>query len=128
MSEQPAHSRPGVIAVREALPATLPARRAGLEIAEFDTEFVVWDPKWKMVHHLEGVAAILFDACDGSTHSAELLAEIAEATGVTLAAVTDEVTTVWQMFNRRDLLAAPEPAELPARPPAQKRRGRRKSA
>ena len=125
MSEQPAHSRPGVIAVREALPAVLPTRRAGLEVAEFDTEFVVWDPTSKMVHHLEGVAAILFDACDGSTGSAELLAEIAEATGVTLDAVTDEVTTVWQMYNRRDLLATPEP---PARPTGQAGRGRRKRA
>ena len=114
MSEQPA-PRPGVIAVREALPATFPARRAGLEIAEFDTELVVWDPTSKMVHHLEGIAAIVFDACDGSTRSDELVAEIAEATGVEPAVVNEEVLTVWQMFNRRDLLAVTQPVAQPPR-------------
>ncbi len=104
---------------------TLPARRAGLEIAEFDTELVVWDPTSKMVHHLEGIAAIVFDACDGSTRTAELLDEIADATEMSIDTVAEEVTTVWQMFNRRDLLIAPE---APGPAAGQPRRGRRKRA
>ena len=100
---------PGIIAIREPLPAVMPAQRPGLELAEFDTEVVVWDPESKMVHHLDGLAAIAFDACDGTTGSDELVSEIAEATGLDHAAVVDEVTTVWQMFNRRNLFALPEP-------------------
>ena len=79
----------------------------------------------RRAHRIDAALPAKLHRADGSTHSAELLAEIAEATGVPLDAVTDEVTTVWQMYNRRDLLATPEP---PARPTGQAGRGRRKRA
>ncbi len=57
----------------------LPARHAHLEIAEFGTELVVYDPQVHMVHLLSGFQALLFDACDGSTATEALVAEFVEA-------------------------------------------------
>lgn len=119
---------PRLITVSEPLPASLPARRDDLEIAEFDTEVVVWDPVAKMVHHLQGLAAIVFDACDGATRSAELVDEIDDATGMGRAVVEEEVTTVWQMFNRRSLFELPPTSTEPSKPQPGARQRRRKRA
>lgn len=119
---------PRIISIREPLPATLPVRRSDLEVAEFDTELVVWDPVAKMVHHLHGVAAILFDACDGLTPSSQLIGEIQEATGLSRAVVDEELTTVWQMFNRRSLFALPPGVTEEAKPAPQARQRRRRRA
>jgi len=110
----------GVISIREPLPAVMPARRPGIEIADFDTEVVVWDPASQMVHHLDGLAAVVFDACDGVTRTDDLIAEITEATGLERSAAVAEVTTVWAIFNRRNLFALPEPTV----PRGQRRRRR----
>jgi hypothetical protein len=61
------------------LPERMPERRADLEIAEFDHEFVVFDPLAEQVHFVEGFMAIVFDACDGNTLTEHLLAELADA-------------------------------------------------
>jgi hypothetical protein len=61
------------------LPEVLPDRNSDVEVAAFDTEFVVFDPRNRMAHRLEGQHALVFDACDGSTRTAALLAELHEA-------------------------------------------------
>jgi hypothetical protein len=61
------------------LPEVLPARHPDLEVAEFETEFVVFDAANRMVHHLEGVQALVFDACDGMTSAESIGGELAAA-------------------------------------------------
>jgi hypothetical protein len=61
------------------LPERMPERRPDLEIAEFDHEFIVFDPDAKQVHLVEGFLAIVFDACDGATLTEHLLGELADA-------------------------------------------------
>ena len=59
------------------LPEVLPARHPDVEIAEFDTEFVVFDPRCNDVHRMVGLTAVVFDACDGVTTLASLVGEVA---------------------------------------------------
>ena len=63
---------------RSPLPDALPARHRGIEVAEFDAEFVAFDPRCSEVHLLSGMAAVVFDACDGSTPTAVLVDELVE--------------------------------------------------
>lgn len=53
----------------------MPRRSTHVEVADFDAEFVVFDPRNTMVHHLSGWIAIVFDACDGESSRAELAAD-----------------------------------------------------
>lgn len=57
----------------------LPARHAYLEVADFGTELVIYDPETHMAHLLRGLQALLFDACDGSTATESLVAEFVDA-------------------------------------------------
>jgi hypothetical protein len=59
---------------------SLPTVRADLHVAEFDLEYVVWDPTCETVHLLTGLHAIAFDACRHGTTFDSLLAEIADIT------------------------------------------------
>ena len=58
------------------LPDVMPVRHRDVEVAEFDTEFVVFDPGCNDVHRLVGVTAVVFDACDGVTSAVELVGEL----------------------------------------------------
>lgn len=60
------------------LPERLPGRRDHLEVAEFDSEFVVFDAATSSVHLIGGVPAVVFDACDGETTVESLIGEFAE--------------------------------------------------
>ena len=53
----------------------MPRRTRHVEVADFGTEFVVFDPRNRMAHHVSGWPAVVFDACDGTTAVAELAAE-----------------------------------------------------
>ena len=54
----------------------MPVRHPALEVAEFEVELVVFDPRVNRVHHLRDLGAAVFDACDGVTPMADLVAEI----------------------------------------------------
>ncbi|MBU6315418.1 MAG: PqqD family peptide modification chaperone [Acidobacteria bacterium] len=97
-------SEPRVIRISDPLPAVLPKRRKGLEVAEFEAELVVLDTASKQAHHLDGLASIVFDACDGRTRSQELIRQVAEATGSEPTAVASEVTELWRSFVRLGLV------------------------
>lgn len=64
------------------LPEVMPARHPTLEIAEFETEFVVFDPRSDRVHLLEGLDAVVFDACDGASAPAGLVTDLVEIAGL----------------------------------------------
>ncbi|MFZ4718652.1 MAG: hypothetical protein ACOYMR_04470 [Ilumatobacteraceae bacterium] len=59
--------------------ATMPDPRADLHVASFDTEYVVWDPTCGLVHLLEGLHAVVFDACRSRIGRDELAAELVAA-------------------------------------------------
>ena len=61
---------------------SLPKLRTELHIAEFDLEYVVWDPTCETVHLLRGLHAITFDACRTGATNADLIGEIVESTHV----------------------------------------------
>ena len=63
------------------LPAIMPRRRADVLVAEFDGELVVLVPGERMAHHLDAGLSLVLDSCDGSTPTADVVAEIAGATG-----------------------------------------------
>ncbi|MEY4175545.1 MAG: hypothetical protein RI900_2710 [Actinomycetota bacterium] len=97
-------SEPKVIRVEDPLPAVLPKHRKGLEIAEFDTELVVLETESNRAHHLQGLAAIVFDACDGRTRSDQLVRQVAEAMGIDEPEAHRQVADLWRTFVRIRLL------------------------
>lgn len=99
-------SEPKVIRIEEPLPEVLPKHRKELEVAEFDTELVVLATGSNRAHHLQGLAAIVFDACDGRTRSDRLVGEVAEAMGIDDAEARAQVTDLWRTFVRIGLLRA----------------------
>lgn len=62
---------------------SLPAPSDALEIAEFETELVVFDADHGEIHLLSDLAAIVFDACVARAARSELAAEITEALDLT---------------------------------------------
>jgi hypothetical protein len=53
----------------------MPRNSTEAEVADFGTEFVVFDPRNRMAHHLSGWMAVVFDACDGTTLVADLVTD-----------------------------------------------------
>lgn len=75
----------------------LPRRHPDIEVAEFDTEFVVFDPSVGQVHRIAGLEAAVFDACDGVTTVDALVDEL-ELEGPA------EVTSSLERFRQLGLL------------------------
>jgi hypothetical protein len=59
----------------------LPRRHGDIDVAGFDTAFVVFDPRCMQVHLIDGFGAVVFDACDGETPRKTLLDEVCDVTG-----------------------------------------------
>jgi len=94
--------------------ATMPSRHPALEVAEFEVELVVFDPRVNRVHHLRDLGAAVFDACDGVTPVADLVAEIVEVAGATEQDAVEAVDAVLASLAAEGML---EGAEPPAPPP-----------
>jgi len=93
-----------LIRVQDPLPDVLPKRRKGLEVAEFGTELVVLATHSKQAHHLQGLASIVFDACDGRTRSEELAQQVAQSTGCELREARSAIGEIWRTFVRAGLV------------------------
>jgi hypothetical protein len=63
------------------LPVIMPHRRAEAIVADFDTELVVLVPEARQAHLLDEGLSLVLDSCDGVTSTADVIAEVAEATG-----------------------------------------------
>lgn len=50
-----------------------------MQVAEFELEYVVFDPRSRMAHHLVREHAVVFEACDGHSSPAPLVADLVEA-------------------------------------------------
>ncbi|HAP78440.1 MAG TPA: hypothetical protein DCR14_20450 [Acidimicrobiaceae bacterium] len=90
----------------------LPRRNPALEIAEFEVEFVVYDPGTQQVHHLRELTAVVFDACGEAVTTEELAAELAEAMQVPVADAERSVVDTVDVLARAGLLAVDPPAAM----------------
>lgn len=95
------------------LPDVLPARHPDLEVAEFDTEYVIFDPRCSEVHLIEGVTAIVFDACDGSTPLADLVEEFSDVLGIDASVVRIQVAEALVALASVGALEGTTPTERP---------------
>lgn len=93
--------------------SVMPRREAQVEIAEFDDATVVFDDRTNTVHLLEAFAAVVFDACDGSTVRSALAEEISDALGQPCATVAEQVDATIANFAGLGLLDGVEPAAQP---------------
>ena len=91
----------------------LPARNQLIEIAEFDADVVVFDPRCKRVHLIEGLAAVVFDACDGVTTRHDLLTDMVAALDVSADEADRRVQESLDSFKVLGLLAGTEFDEPP---------------
>ncbi len=113
--------------------AVMPARHPELEVAEFDAELVVFDPRVNQVHLVEGLAAVLLASCDGATPRSEVVGDLVELLGLEAAAAAGEVDVTLATFAGLGLLEGTEPPVPPppclgcgeAAPTRRRRRRRR---
>jgi hypothetical protein len=71
----------------DGLPTTMPRKRDEAMVADFDTELVVLVPEAREAHLLDEGLSLVLDSCDGVTPTADVIAEVADATGDTPAQV-----------------------------------------
>lgn len=93
--------------------ALLPARHPRLEVAGFEVECVVFDPLVNRVHHLRELAAVVFDACDGTTTTASLVDELCEVLEVEPAAAQAAIESALESLREAGLLVGSEPPPDP---------------
>ena len=91
----------------------MPLPHPELEIAEFDTELVVLDPRVDRVHHVVGLIAVVFDACDGTTTVEQLAAELADALAISPADADGQVRAALGVLGGNGLLEGTDPPEEP---------------
>jgi len=63
------------------LPPIMPRKRDEAMVADFDTELVVLVPEVRKAHLLDEGLSLVLDSCDGVTPTADVIAEVTEATG-----------------------------------------------
>ncbi len=72
------------------------------EIVEYET--VIYDPKNHNVHHLNPVAGVIWDLCDGSRNAKEIAEEITNVLTADLSQVEGDVTKTIEEFQSKGLL------------------------
>jgi hypothetical protein len=90
------------------LPPIMPGKRDEVMVAEFDTELVVLVPGVRMAHHLDAGLSLVLDSCDGKTPTADVIAEVAEATGNEPEAVSIWLCNALDQLAEREMLTANE--------------------
>ena len=90
------------------LSALLPARRADVLVADFDTELVVLVPERLRAHHLDEGLSLVLDACDGHRTSAAVVEEVMTATGTARATVEAWLLDAIRQLTALDLFDRPE--------------------
>lgn len=94
------------------LPTIMPRKRDEVMVAEFDTELVVLVPWARMAHHLDVGISLVLDSCDGETPTADVIAEVAEATGNEPEAVSFWLRNALDQLAEREMLTAIETNEV----------------
>jgi hypothetical protein len=91
----------------------LPRRHDELEVAEFDGEFVVFDPRCMDVHLIGNLTAVVFDACDGRSRRSDLISDLVDVVGLDGAAAERAVTDSLDALAQRGLIAGTTPERRP---------------
>ena len=92
---------------RPQLPTRLPARRADVLVADFETEVVVLVPDQRQAHRLDAGLSLVFTACDGETLVEDLIEEISAGTQESVA-VTE--VCLADCLRQLEVLAVFEPS------------------
>jgi Coenzyme PQQ synthesis protein D (PqqD) len=93
--------------------AVLPARHEATEVAEFETELVVFEVRSGQVHLLGPLASLVFDSCDGTTTIESLVQEIGAWSDDDAATIAAAVGATLTDLTRLGLLAGTEAAVAP---------------
>lgn len=119
---------PAVALRQRTLPERWPLRHSDVEVAEFDTEFVVFDPRSRMAHHLVREHALVFESCDGRSSAELLIRGLVEAGHGSAEEVAAVLADALSDLSALGLLEGTEPPAPPpcvgcgASKPAQRRR------
>lgn len=95
------------------LPEVLPSRHPEIEVAEFETEYVIFDPRCSEVHLIAGLTAVVFDACDGSTIVVDLVEEFRETLGLEFEASRSQIAEALRVLSGIGALDGTTPADRP---------------
>jgi hypothetical protein len=69
------------------LPEVMPLKPPEVLTADFDGELVVYVPGENKAHHLDEGLSLVLSSCDGTTPTADFVAEVASGTGQTTSDV-----------------------------------------
>src|SRR4051812_36964283 len=96
----------------------VPVARPDAVAVEFDGETVLVDAVHMQAHRLDRVGTIVWDCFDGVSSIDELSADLADAFGAPVEAVTEDVLELVRNLGQAGLLAGIEPrhAHSPATP------------
>src|SRR4051812_46065561 len=89
--------------------ALKPKVRTELEDVELDGEIVVYDPRSRVVRHLNHSAAVIYDFFDGERTMREIAVEIAEAYGMPPDEIEKQVRGVHRGLRKLGLLEPTAP-------------------
>ena len=84
----------------------MPRKRDEVMVAEFDTELVVLVPGVRMAHHLDAGLSLVLDSCDGKTPTADVIAEVGQATGDSYETVRTWLRSSLDRLTELDMLTA----------------------
>jgi hypothetical protein len=86
----------------------MPRKRDEAMVADFDTELVVLVPEVRQAHLLDEGLSLVLDSCDGCTSTADVIAEVMDATGESTEAVTAWLRAALDQLAELRMLA-PDP-------------------
>ena len=89
------------------VPPRMPARRGSLLRADLVDEQVVYDPDRRHSFRLNRTAGLLLDRCDGQSHVADVVAELAQAFAVDPDRVTTQLRRTLDVFVADGLVDDP---------------------
>jgi Coenzyme PQQ synthesis protein D (PqqD) len=88
--------------------AAKPKARDDLTVIGIDGELVVLDRRHKGLHHLNGSAAAVFTACDGTATFASMARALASTYGVSVERMQHDVAPLFDRLEEARLLQMPE--------------------
>jgi hypothetical protein len=89
----------------------IPERRASLASIEIEGEGLVFDEDGGSWHHLNTIAQLIWNCCDGSGTIAEIAVDISDIFGEEPKTVRQSVLETVRQFGQQGLLESVEPNE-----------------
>ena len=95
------------------IPDVLPRVSPDIEIADFETELVAYNTRFKTVHLVRGIPALVLDACDGERTVELLVEEFVAAELGSPEHVRGAIFDAFFELVNESLIAGYEPSEGP---------------